>query len=65
MVRKNSKQLTKETKAMYKAIGRRNRKFLKLTCAKCKRINNIHINIGNEVLYTAKYIKDYICLLCK
>ena len=65
MVRKNSKQLSKETKAIYKAMGRRNRKFMKLTCTKCKRTHNIHINLGNEKLYTAKYIKDYICLLCK
>lgn len=65
MAKKNSNQLSKETKATYKAMGRRSRKFIKLTCNKCKREHSIRVNLENVKLYTEKIIKEYICLLCK
>jgi len=63
--KKNSNQLRKETKAKLKAIGRRSRKFMHLVCIKCKREYKIRINLGNEVLYTDKIKKNYICLICR
>lgn len=64
MTKKNSNQIRKETRARYKKIGRRSRKFVHLTCKKCGREYKIRINSGHEPLYTDKLKKNYICLIC-
>lgn len=63
--KKSSNQLRKETRRRLKEIGRRNRKFIKLTCSKCRREYKIRINIDHEDLYTKEVKKNYICLLCR
>jgi len=64
-MKKNSKQLRKETRKKLKALGRMSRKFMHLVCIKCKRKYSIRTNAGNEGLYTEKYKKNYVCLVCR
>ena len=63
--KKTSQQLTRETRKRLREMGHRNRKFVHLTCIKCKKIWDIRINAGDEVLFTDKLKKNYICLLCR
>jgi arginyl-tRNA--protein-N-Asp/Glu arginylyltransferase len=63
--KKNSKQLSKETRKKLKTLGRRSRKFIHLVCIKCNREYSIRINREHEDLYTDKVIKNYVCLLCR
>lgn len=65
MKRKTSQQLRKETKKKLKNFGRRSRKFIYITCKKCKRETKIRINLGNIELYTDELKKNYICLFCR
>jgi len=65
MGRKKGKVLSKEVINEYKEIEKRNNNHINITCTKCKRISAIRVNLGNEVLYTEKLKRSYICLLCR
>jgi len=63
--KKNSQQLRKETRERLKELGKRNRKFVYMTCQRCKREVQIHINRDHEDLYTDDLKKNYICAICR
>lgn len=58
----DSKELRKETKKKLKALGKRNRKFIKVECISCHKIDRIRVN--NPELYTEEVQKKYKCFLC-
>lgn len=58
----NSQERKENTKEKLKSLGKRNRRFIILSCIVCKREFKIRTN--DRSIYTEEVIKNWKCLSC-
>lgn len=61
-MKKKDREILRKRKALIKSVKPMRRRFVKLTCKKCKQI--FSINANNRDIYSVTVRKNWLCLSC-